>query len=483
MKGSRHTNDLDTFNYLNELKKKGIWLYIDGEKLKYKAIKNILDSGVLNEIKSNKERIIKFLNLEKENSVSLSQLQLAYMAGQIEDQRLNNVNAHYYIEFLRDSIDIKRLEESLNILIQRNDVLRLIIKSKGEGLILNTVPRYKIKTYEVTKYIDKLNIRESMMHRLYPYDSWPMFHLEVGKSKVHEDVLHFSFDCSILDAWCAGKLVSDLFSIYVGQKVAYPRYSYKQYVNELCNLRNKSVETIKNADRYWTDRIVNISDGPKLEYKLELKNLESTTFVRQEYTFDTVIVGKLEKFSKENHVTLTAVIMTVYLETLSKVSSEKNLTINITMFGKLPLDKHADETLGEFTNVGLIEYKDESINFIDTVIKTQYQIFKLLEFREYEGINILNKAKRLNLFFPAVMTCMIGENYKSTLNGFREIYSLSQTPQVTIDHHVRIIDGEMRISFDYIEELFNQKYINNIIEIYVNRVNDICNSKNKGEFI
>ncbi len=175
--------------------------------------------------------------------------------------------------------------------------------------------------------------------------------------------------------------------------------------------------------------------------------------------------------------------MTVYLETLSKVSSEKNLTINITMFGKLPLDKHADETLGEFTNVGLIEYKDESINFIDTVIKTQYQIFKLLEFREYEGINILNKAKRLNLFFPAVMTCMIGENYKSTLNGFREIYSLSQTPQVTIDHHVRIIDGEMRISFDYIEELFNQKYINNIIEIYVNRVNDICNSKNKGEFI
>ena len=35
MKGSRHTNDLDTFNYLNELKKKGIWLYIDGEKLKY----------------------------------------------------------------------------------------------------------------------------------------------------------------------------------------------------------------------------------------------------------------------------------------------------------------------------------------------------------------------------------------------------------------------------------------------------------------
>ena len=315
------------------------------------------------------------------------------MAGQIEDQRLNNVNAHYYIEFLRDSIDIKRLEESLNILIQRNDVLRLIIKSKGEGLILNTVPRYKIKTYEFTKYIDKLNIRESMMHRLYPYDSWPMFHLEVGKSKVHEDVLHFSFDCSILDAWCAGKLVSDLFSIYVGQKVAYPRYSYKQYVNELCNLRNKSVETIKNADRYWTDRIVNISDGPKLEYK------------------------------------------------------------------------------------------DESINFIDTVIKTQYQIFKLLEFREYEGINILNKAKRLNLFFPAVMTCMIGENYKSTLNGFREIYSLSQTPQVTIDHHVRIIDGEMRISFDYIEELFNQKYINNIIEIYVNRVNDICNSKNKGEFI
>ena len=471
-------NDLEAFNYMKSLNERGIHLYLDNETLKYKAKKEAISKKDLDKIKTNKEEIMSFLKLKKENSVHLSSLQLAYMAGQSKKQVLNKVNAHYYIEYSKDYIDLLKLEKSINMIIKQNDALRLILLSAGKGLVLDNIPEYKIKSYRYDKEIDKLNIRKKLSHKLYLYDTWPMFTIVVGKSELYDDVMHFSFDCSILDAWSAGKLTETIFKIYSGQEAKKPACTYKEYINNIRDYKERNLKILQQADDYWEERTSNISNAPELEYKKSFKSLETSTFVRQEYTFDEEELDALEKYSRENKVTLTSVVMTVYMIVLSELSSNKDLSINITIFGKLPLNKDVDDVLGEFTNVGLVEYKVKHRNFLEAVKYTQYQIFKLIEFRAYEGINILKKAKRVEVndkrIFPVVMTCMIGENYKSILYGFKEKYSLSQSPQVSIDHHVRIINGRMNISFDYIEELFSENYIKELIEIYKKYIINIC---------
>ncbi|HBK5413331.1 TPA: hypothetical protein LLB96_000078 [Enterococcus faecium] len=476
-------NDLEVFNYIKDLNNKGIYLYLKDESISYKAKKDAMTREIIEDIKAKKEQIINFLKLKEQNSVSLSPLQLAYMAGQSKDQTLNKVNAHYYIEYTKDNIDISKLENALNTLINQNDALRLIILSTGEGLILKDLPKYKIQTYKMTSNNDKQNIRESVSHKIYPYDSWPMFSFIVGKSETLGDVLHFSFDCSILDAWCAGELIERLFKLYYGQEITQTKYSYKEYINGLENYKKKNKKILEKANQYWESRIATMSDAPNLAYKKNLKDLETTTFVRQEYTFDKDVLVLLEKSSKENKVTLPSILMTVYMMALSRISFTKNLTINITMFGKLPLNKDADKILGEFTNIGLIEYKNHC-NLLAAIKNTQQQIFKLLEFRAYDGVNILNKVKKVDLkngkIFPVVMTCMVGEKHMSVTNGFREEYSISQTPQVVIDHHVRIIDGNLHVTFDYIEELFQKSYIQKLISLYKEYINVACKNNMGG---
>ena len=471
-------NDLQVFNYLKSLKEKGICLYMEEKNLKYKIKKSVISHDVLNEIKNNKEQISNFLLYIKDNYVDLSSMQLAYMAGQSKNQILNKVNAHYYIEFSKENIDVAKLENAINVLIQQNDALRMIILSTGQGIILNKMPKYKVQTYNLAREEDKLNARENLSRKIYGYDYWPMFTIIVGKSNNSDDILHFSFDCSILDAWCAGKLINHLFNIYSGQKLEKAKYDYKDYIHDLESYRIKNQKTLQKAEMYWENRILDISDGPKLTYKKNFQDLDSTTFVRQEYTFEKDIVTALERYSRLQKVTLTSVVMTVYMKVLSDLSRQKDLSINITIFGKLPLNSNIDDVLGEFTNIGLIEYIDKQDNFIEAVKNTQNQIFKILEFRAYDGVNILNKARKTGLgkerFFPIVMTCMIGENYTSILNGFKEECSLSQTPQVILDHHVRIIDNEMKISFDYIKELFDYSYINKIIENYKQIIFQVC---------
>ncbi|WP_058989960.1 condensation domain-containing protein [Anaerococcus rubeinfantis] len=478
MEKIKKPNDLQVFNYLKNLKEKGLYLYMEDKNLKYKIKKSVISHDVLNEIRNHKEQISNFLLYIKDNYVDLSSMQLAYMAGQSKNQILNKVNAHYYIEFSKENIDVVKLENAVNVLIQQNDALRMIILSTGQGIILNKMPKYKVQTYNLAREEDKLNARENLSRKIYGYDYWPMFTIIVGKSNDSDDILHFSFDCSILDAWCAGKLINNLFSIYSGQKLEKAKYDYKDYIHDLESYMIKNQKILQKAEKYWENRILDISDGPKLAYKKNFQDLDSTTFVRQEYTFGKDIVTALERYSRLHKVTLTSAVMTVYMKVLSDMSRQKELSINITIFGKLPLNNNIDDVLGEFTNIGLIEYKDKQDNFIEAVQNTQNQIFKILEFRAYDGVNILNKARKTGLgkerFFPIVMTCMIGENYTSILNGFKEEYSLSQTPQVVLDHHVRMIDNEMKISFDYIKELFDYSYINKIIENYKQIIFQVC---------
>ena len=54
--------------------------------------------------------------------------------------------------------------------------------------------------------------------------------------------------------------------------------------------------------------------------------------------------------------------------------------------------------------------------------------------------------------------------------SFKEEYAISQTPQVVLDHHVRDDLGYLKISWDYIIDIFDKQYITDIFGAYVNNI-------------
>lgn len=61
MKKIKKSNDLQVFNYLKNLKEKGLYLYMEDKNLKYKIKKSVISHDVLNDIKNHKEQISNFL--------------------------------------------------------------------------------------------------------------------------------------------------------------------------------------------------------------------------------------------------------------------------------------------------------------------------------------------------------------------------------------------------------------------------------------
>lgn len=482
MKLKKDSTDLELFNYVNKLKKQEVYLFVEDNKLKYRIRKDLYSENLIKEIKENKEQLVRYLSKVQENTLELSPLQLAYMAGQIDGGFLNKVNAHYYIEFEKQDLDVAYLEENINLLIKKHDILRLVLLSEGKGIILEEVPKYKVLQYQYETQEKRYKMRKKLSHMIYNAETWPMFNFVVGKRNIGEnekDVLHISFDCSILDAWSAGKMIYQLFALYEGEKIIFSDISYKEYVAYL--KKYKELEFNKKlliaAERYWNSKIMTLPKTPYLRTKVAIENLEKYKFERKEYRFSKEQTDDLISYSKRKCVTLSAVVITIYMKVLSYLTDTDELTITTTLFGKLPVVKKIDGLLGEFTNVGLLSYKDSHKSILDSVKETQQQIFRLLEYRCVDGISIINKIRQendKNKSFPVVVTCMIGENYSSCRNGFREICSLSRTPQVYLDHHIRIIDGRIVITFDYIKELLYEEDINWIVNRYINLVSEIC---------
>ena len=78
-----------------------------------------------------------------------------------------------------------------------------------------------------------------------------MFHFCVGKTSGKTSVLHVDFDCIILDAWSAKLLLNEIFSLYYGKDVKFPRISFMNY------MRLKTDKGDLEAEEYWKEKVKN----------------------------------------------------------------------------------------------------------------------------------------------------------------------------------------------------------------------------------
>lgn len=462
--------DTDILKLINELSQKGIYLWEEQGRLKYKCKKGKISEEILNALRVKKAEIVEFLQKCESNSFPVSPLQSAYLIGEEKSCELGNTNAHYYIEYEAPNINIKRLEESLNILIENHDALRMIVLKEGKNLILERVSPYKISTYAYIGNESRKAVRSVWENYTYTPQTWPMFHFEVGKAEKGNDVLHVSFDCLILDAWSAKKLISELFNLYSGERLKFPEFTFRDYLEQAVNYDYKQE---KQAESYWKEKISHMKI-PSFKTRIPVEAVVEPKFERVEHTFTIEETKKLYERITKYGLTPAAAICMLFMKTICDTFALKEITLDITLFNRLPLDKKINDVIGEFTNVGLATYyKIENISILEAAKNIQAQFWKLVQYREYDGIKLLKALGKGSIgkaIFPIVYTCMLGGKNDIKQEVFHEVYALSKTPQVMLDHHVRDDLGSLKLSFDYVTELFAKEDMEKIMDVYVRNV-------------
>jgi amino acid adenylation domain-containing protein len=414
----------------------------------------------------------------------LTDVQQAYWIGRSEAFELGNVATHGYIELESDRVDLERLNLAIQRLIAHHDMLRAIVLPDGQQQILPQIETYHIEILDLrgqnpTAVASQLEaVRQRMSHQVLAADQAPLFEIHASRLDDCRIRLHLSFDYLIVDAWSLGEILApQLYQLYQNpQAILAPLpVSFRDYV--LAEIALKNTELYQRSQDYWFQRLAILPPAPELPLAKHPSTIKQPRFVRRSAHLQPTTWQQLKTRAIQAGITPSGVLLAAFAEVLSLWSKNPQFTINLTLFNRLPLHPQVNEIVGDFTSLTLlaVDYSTPEA-FLSKARRLQKQLWQDLEHRYISGVEVLRELARTQggttkAAIPIVFTSTLtqGTPEPDTL-GLEKIgkviYSISQTPQVWLDHQVSERDGALVWSWDAVEELFPTGLLDNMFTAY-----------------
>ncbi|APM38907.1 AMP-binding protein [Clostridium kluyveri] len=419
----------------------------------------------------------------------LSEVQSAYFTGRNSGFEMGGVSTHIYYE-IETKLDIDKFNQSLNKVIKHQPMLRAIILESGQQKILESVPKYNIKVEDISElnYDSQqeriLEERDRMSHYIFKTDIWPLFEFKAFKTNINKYYMLIGFDLLISDGTSMRILVKEIIENYDCFHKGYQKlkFNFRDYVTACEEFKISKV--YENDKKYWMEKLKDFPQAPKLPLKQEPSEVASPHFKRQNKIISKNIWENIKKKAKENNITPSVLLCTAYAQILGHWSNEPHHAINVTVFTRYPFHEDVNKIIGDFTSVMLLDVDLKTgTSFWEKASEVQSSMMEALEHRHYDGINFIRDISKYNglgakAVMPIVFTSLLFsmDNEEKGV-GFTELgdikMGVSQTSQVYLDYQVMEIGGNLSITWDYVEELFEEDMINTMFQQYVKLVESL----------
>lgn len=456
----------------------------------FSNIRNVAELASLitnSELSSNHQGIeMKTANIEEfYEPFDLTEVQFAYLMGREESFEIGGISTHLYFDIMA-RLDLKRFNNVLQKIIERHPSLRTTILPDGRQKVLHEVPTYTIKTLDISglnhneQTVFLKNERDRMSHHIFQVDTWPLFEFKAIKVSDGNYYLLIGFDLLIADGESINIIGNELVSLYKdpGLELSELNFSFRDYVLAVKEMRHTNY--YEKSKSYWLGKLDNFPSYPQIPFLNNPANISKVRFKRKSKHINEEVWKKIQNVCRERKITPSILLCALYAEVLSYWSNQQKLGISLTLSNRLPFHKDVDNLVGDFTSLILLDLdfsKDKTIlERVNTVSNT---INSALEYRYYDGIEFLRelaskKGTVKKASMPFVFTSMISSNKKNAWSEIGEInYIITQTPQVFLDCQISENKNGLSVTWDFVEELFNDEIIDAMFEHYVNIINDI----------
>jgi amino acid adenylation domain-containing protein len=401
----------------------------------------------------------------------LTDVQQAYWIGRSGSYELSNVSAHSYIEIESDTLDLERLSLAWQLLVDRHDMLRAIILPDGQQQALAQVPRYRIEVLDlsaesgesIASHMDA--IRERMSHQVLRSDQWPIFEIRATLFSRNRVRIHISLDALLLDGWSVAILRRELVRLYFDPHARLPhlKLSFRDYVIAAEAL--KESEIYKQSLDYWLSLLPGMPPAPELPLTVNPGSIRRPEFKRRRARLEPAAWLRIKSRAAQAGLTGSGVLCAAYSEIIAAWSKSPRFTINLTLFNRPPMHSQINDIVGDFTSLTLLAVDlsaDDS--FEARAQRLQHRLWNDLDHRYVGGVRLMRELARTRreaagVAFPIVFTSVLTlpsdeREVKALSLPVEAIYSISQTPQVWLDHIVSEAQGSLNLIWDAVDGLF-----------------------------
>ncbi len=416
----------------------------------------------------------------------LTEIQQAYWIGRSAAFDFGDVSVHAYVEVEGGDIDLARLEQSWQQLVDRHDMLRAVVLPDGQQRVLPTVPHYQLRVTDLRGHdpgaaaLAMADIREELSHQVVSAEEWPGFDLRATLLNGGRTRVHLSFDMLHVDGGSLMILLDEWMQLYHHGGAGLPalELSFRDYV--LGEIGQRDSEQYRRSVAYWQDRVQTLPPPPALPVKPVVHDPALRhRFQRRSTTLPADVWQRLKARAARSGLTSPGVLLSAYADVLACWSKDDAFTVNVTLFNRLPLHPQVNRILGDFTSMVLVEIPAAvGQPFAERAATAQRQLWEGLEHRTVSGIRVLRDLARLRPHADGPLMPVVFSMLDLTAQGFQPplaalrtlgevVYSITQTPQVWLDHQVWEEEGALVLMWDSVEGLFPPGLLDDMFAAYV----------------
>ncbi|MGG3806589.1 amino acid adenylation domain-containing protein, partial [Metabacillus fastidiosus] len=392
---------------------------------------------------------------------------------------INGTSSNAYFEQMvldiKGYIDETLFEESFNEIMKRHEILRASFNYKMDEPLHVIIKGRKINfNYEDISKNDS-NYKAKRIERYLKEDQEKGFDLTketlmricLMKTEGTSYKLIWTFHHILLDGWCVGIILEELFTIYSNKlkgtkhQLEDPR-PYSDYIKWLNNQdTEEGLEFWKNYLKGYEEKatIPKLNNSSTSEYKRGEKVIE----------FSEELTEKVIQMAKRNNVTLNTVVQSIWGLILAKYNNTEDVVFGTVVSGRDALVEGIEKMVGLFINTIPTRIKLESDNTFKEVLKVSQE--GAIESNHYNYINLAEVQIQSKLKNNLLDHVLVFENYavdkealedKESELGF-EIVSVTDEERSNYSFSITVgIGRKLKLMLVYDESVYENELINSI---------------------
>lgn len=378
--------------------------------------------------------------------------------------------------------DISKLENCFIELIKNHDSLRTYFDIENGNLVQKISDTIDFKLNITSANYKDINTCFRNFVKPFNLNKAPLFRANLVKFENDKCLLLFDMHHIIADGTSLHIFIRDLCALYNDKSLDKTCLTYKDYsVWENNNLNSDKFNYDKD---YWISQFKN--DIPILNMPTNyIRPVEKSFKGSKVYqTIDSDLTTRIMDFSKNTGVTPYMVLLAAYYILLSKYSMQDDIVIGSPIAARD--NSQLENIIGMFVNTLPLRMKiNYDYSFADFLKEIKTMCLNSFEHQTYPLDELINNLKvtrdaSRSPLFDVLFTYQNNGYDKLTLGDIESEYYIPDTKISKFDLSLEVIptDNRLNINFEYCTKLFNEEFIQNISNHYINILKVILNSPN-----
>ncbi|HMA97117.1 MAG TPA: condensation domain-containing protein, partial [Polyangiaceae bacterium] len=411
----------------------------------------------------------------------LTGIQQTYWNGRSSNLGLGSGACHVYQEHDASDLDTRRLEQALNLVIERHSALRTEFCHSGGQVVRKQVAPFRITTEDLSR-LDAVQQslrldqkRDALANRVLPYYDPPLIDCQATLLDSRRMRIHWSFDLLILDQWSLPVLSEELHALYRNPAAPLPRPIHG-IEERLEKLARTEYQQLDEADRRSVrQRLSDLPPELALPRGRSWGEIARPTYRRRRATIAGSRRAELERRAQSIRLSVTELLLAAFADTVRSWSTNGAFTLCVIRRDRMDTQRR----VGSFAEHELIEVQDTGGTFAQCAANLDGQLARYRNYHQvgaFEPPRDVAETATCASLAPVAFTCTL-DQIPASREPFgwlgREKYGTVRIPQVSLHHSVHATTDGIALIWDSVEEAFPSGMLDKMFASYLSFIEQL----------